>query len=124
MAASDILIVEDEALIAVDIEMTLQGAGHRRISVHASAETALAEIERDPPRIAVLDVNLGEGRTSAPVAHRLRELDRPFMFLSAYTDETGALPKGLPDAVRLAKPFSARELTRMVDTLLATDPRG
>ena len=113
-----ILVLEDEALIAIDIEMTLEEAGHRNIVLCHSVEDALAQIDRTKPEIALLDVNLGKGHTSIPVAERLHDLGVPFFFLSGYTEATVSLPDGLESIKRMSKPFQSSELIAAVQTMI------
>ncbi len=113
-----ILILEDEALIAIDIEMTLEAAGHKDISVCHTADDALRSIEKAVPKMALLDFNLGGGKTSLPVAERLKAIGVPFIFLSGYTKSTVELPQGLKGVRRLAKPFQSAELAAVVESTL------
>lgn len=118
MNECNVLVLEDEALIAIDIEMTLEEAGHRNIIVCHSAEDALAQIDRAKPQIALLDVNLGKGQTSIPVAERLHDLGVPFFFLSGYTEATVSLPEGLKTVKRMSKPFQNAELVAAVQAMI------
>ena len=54
-----ILVVEDEALIAMDLQALLEEAGYCVLGPANTSEAALALIERDEPDVALLDVNLG-----------------------------------------------------------------
>lgn len=79
-----IFIVEDEVTIAFEMSDTLEDLGFEVIgpSIHLSdAKTKAANKKID---VACLDVNLGGGKTSKPVAEILRERDIPFVFLTAY----------------------------------------
>ena len=121
MSDCNILILEDEALIAMDIEMTLEEAGHSNISVCSTVDEAMAQIEKSTPKVALLDFNLGNGKTSIPVAERLSETGVPFIFLSGYTESTVQIPDELSNAGRLAKPFQSTELVaKVADALEAS----
>lgn len=119
MSKAEILILEDEAFIAMDIEMTLNEAGYKTISAHSDAPSALASIEQSEPAAALLDFNLGQGETSLPVARALKARDIPFAFLTGYTDATVSTPEELADARRLSKPFNKNGLIRAVEQLLS-----
>jgi len=110
----DILIVEDEALIAMDIEMTLESAGFENIAVCHGILAAMAQIETGSPKVALLDFNLGKDGNSIPVAHRLMKDDVPVIFLSGYTEKTVKIPDDLSHAGRLAKPFQSDDLIAKV----------
>jgi DNA-binding response OmpR family regulator len=58
-ARPTVLVVEDEALIAMDIESIVEGAGYRVIGSFSTVEKAFSLLEREKPDIAILDVNLG-----------------------------------------------------------------
>lgn len=89
----NILIVEDEALIAMDLVDIVECAGHAVVGPGHSATTGeqLARLEQID--FALLDINLGRGQTTERVAARLAERGIPFVFLSAYS----------PDAVKFTK---------------------
>jgi DNA-binding response OmpR family regulator len=106
-----ILVVEDEALIAMLVEDALLDAGAEVLGPAATVEEALSLFETGGPEAAVLDINLA-GQVSTPVADLLAERGIPFVVATGY----GAA--GLPDRHRnapvLAKPYDPREL---VETL-------
>ncbi|MEQ5872470.1 response regulator [Sagittula sp. NFXS13] len=118
MKHCDILILEDEAIIAMDIETTLEAAGHDNIAVCSTVDEAMAQIEKSTPKLALLDFNLGNGGTSVPVAERLSKCSVPFIFLSGYTESTVAIPEDISAAARLAKPFQSAELITRVQSVL------
>lgn len=74
-----VLVVEDEALIAMDIESYLNDLGFVNISVAASLPSALNSVRAKRPDLAILDVNLGQTLVF-PVAAELRRLGVPFFF--------------------------------------------
>lgn len=114
-----ILVLEDEALIAMDIEDTLLGAGYGAVVVCHNLRTALAEIAAHRPVFAFLDLNLGQDETSVEVARELLRQDVPFSFLSGYTKTTVSLPEDLAGAPRMSKPFKSADLVQRVEQALA-----
>ncbi len=78
-----ILIVEDEALIALSLEEMAKDAGCEVVGPASNVDEALSIIENQPIELALLDFNLG-GETSLPVAHALRSRGVPFTFLTGY----------------------------------------
>jgi CheY-like chemotaxis protein len=112
-----ILIVEDEALVAMLVEDALLEVGCRIVGPAATVAEALALLEREMPEAAVLDLNLS-GETSAPVADALVRQGVPFLVASGYG------VAGLPPAHRgvpvLAKPYDPDELTAALARLCAT----
>jgi CheY-like chemotaxis protein len=111
-----ILVVEDEALVAMLVEDALLDAGATVMGPAATVAEALALLEREPhsPDAAVLDLNLA-GETSTPVADALAGRRVPFVVATGY----GA--SGLPEAHAavpvLAKPYDPDELTSVLGRL-------
>ena len=77
-----VLVVEDEAIVAIDIADQLTEAGFEVVGPAPSVAKALKLIEHVGCDIAVLDVNLRD-ETAEPVARELRLRRTPFLFLSA-----------------------------------------
>jgi two-component sensor histidine kinase/DNA-binding response OmpR family regulator len=82
-----IMIVEDEALVAMILEDQLQEIGLSTVATCASIAEAMKAIDRNPPDAAILDVNLG-GQLVYPVADRLMDLHIPFVFVTGYGRES------------------------------------
>lgn len=78
-----VLLVEDEMLIAWDIEQTLSHAGMRVLGPAASVVSAMRLIGEERPDAAILDLKL-RGELVTPVARRLREMSVPFVLATAY----------------------------------------
>jgi CheY-like chemotaxis protein len=106
MSRKRILLVEDEMLIALDIEATLHQLGHEVFSATTVAE-ALKHLEHGVD-LAILDFQLKAGDTT-DLAHNLRDLGIPFVVCSGNIslDDLGAAFAG---ASFLPKPFSAAGL--------------
>jgi DNA-binding response OmpR family regulator len=111
----NILIVEDEALIAQGIEAVLASAGFAIGGVAATVTKAVALIEAREFDAAVLDANL-RGRSSEPVARALRQAGTPFLVISGYGKARITGP--LLDAPHVSKPFSPEALVRAVRALI------
>ena len=78
-----VLLVEDEALIALDVKDMLARLGCVVIGPAPRVAEALELLEREGPELAILDVNLGRERVT-PVAEALRERGIPFVLATAY----------------------------------------
>ena len=78
-----VLVVEDEMIIALDVQMMLEDNGYRVLGPAGSVDGALRLLDDLRPDVAVLDGNL-RGRPIIPVARRLRSLEIPFVLSSAY----------------------------------------
>ena len=117
-APRNILILEDEMLIALDIEQMLVALGHNIAALCTRIPAALVAASGQDIDFAVLDINVA-GVLSFPVARILRDRKVPFLFLSGYGAR--GLIDGFTDAPVLTKPFSQGELEQMVASALAID---
>jgi CheY-like chemotaxis protein len=98
-----ILIVEDEYLIAMNLQDGLENAGSVVLGPVPSVEKAIKKIESEPHiDAAVLDVNLG-GAPAYPVADMLVARKIPFVFTSGYED--AGLRSRYPGAKNCPKPY-------------------
>ena len=99
-----VLIVEDEALVALDIARQLTEAGLIVVGPAVSVAGALQLIGKGGCDAAVLDINLG-CETSEPVAQELRTKNIPFVILTGYA-KSAALPSydGAPVISKPARP--------------------
>ena len=78
-----VLLVEDEMMIAWDIEQTLTHAGMRVLGPASSVKRAMTLIAGERPDAAILDLKL-RGELVTPVAKKLRALEVPFVLATAY----------------------------------------
>ena len=78
-----VLVVEDEFLIAMDLELLLRRHGWRVLGPAATVAEALRLLADERPDVALLDLNL-QGELVTPVAEELRAQDVPFVLASAY----------------------------------------
>lgn len=109
-----VLIVEDEPLVAIDIEDTLEDAGFEGVAIAPSVEGALSFVERGGFDLAVVDANLG-GKSAGVVAEALTVRAIPFLGLSGYTRSQGA--DASDAAPFLSKPFSPDALVEALRAL-------
>jgi len=109
-----ILVIEDEPLVAMDVESTLATAGCEVVGPAATLERAKLLIEESDCDAVLLDVNLA-GQPVDELATLLTRKNRPFAFVTGYGRE--ALPSGFRGAVVLGKPFGADELLATVEVL-------
>ncbi len=106
------LLVEDNLLIALDVDEMLLAAGVERVDTAAGVDEALRLIGSARPDFAVLDVNLGKD-TSFPVADELAALGIPYVFASGYSKDTNFpdLHSGVPV---VGKPYTAERLVNTI----------
>ncbi|MBS1304093.1 response regulator [Loktanella sp. SALINAS62] len=115
LAGRRMLIVEDEAILAMDLEMIFEDQGCEVLDPAFSVKRALALIETERPDGATLDMNLN-GESSAPVAAALRERNIPFILLSGNTDQDEH-DSAFRDAPFVKKPVETGELLRTIHLL-------
>ena len=109
-----ILVVEDEALVAMLVEDALLDAGAIVIGPVATVAEALSLLQREKPDVAVLDLNLA-GETSTPVADALVTMGVPFVVATGYGAD--GLPPGHVTVPVLAKPYDPDDLTTALGRL-------
>jgi len=112
-----ILVVEDEFLIAIELETVLTRAGYQVLGPAATVRTALALLDDRTPDAAVLDVNLG-GERVTPVAEALEKRRIPFVIASAYSSADLANEPVLSRAAKVGKPTSALSMLQELGRVL------
>jgi PAS domain S-box-containing protein len=121
LSGRKLLIVEDEALIALQIEETARSLGCRIVGPATDAEQALQLIRADAPELAIIDVNLG-GERSDRVAQALVAFAVPFAYCTGYADTTDLVePQG--GAPRLKKPIEPQLLAETLRRLLGASDK-
>jgi DNA-binding NtrC family response regulator len=113
-----ILVVEDEMLVGMDLAMMLEDWGYHPDGPHASVRDSLSAIRESRPDAAILDMNLGRGETSMPVAEALQEQGIPFVFLTGYTRFDAAGNPLAETVLRMRKPVAEGELRAVLDGLV------
>lgn len=116
-----VLLVEDQLVIALDVENMLKDFGVAAVHTAATSSEALSVLAKVQPDIAVLDINLGSS-TSIPIAEELRARGIPFVFATGYGD-SAMIPPSLADAGILRKPYSADLLRDKFAEALSRPPR-
>jgi CheY-like chemotaxis protein len=104
----DVLIVEDDPIIAIDFEDTVLGFGVKTVRTAGDVLKALEMIADHAPDFALLDVGLVREKSFA-IAERLDALKIPFIFVTGYGADV-RLPAEFADRPRLPKPCSSEAL--------------
>jgi len=116
-----ILIVEDEVILAMELEAILLGAGCGSVALASTVPDALRVVGQEPFDAAVLDVNV-QGEASFPVADALDEAGVPCVLL------TGHSPQSLPERQRrrtvVGKPYDPEALLATVAAQIERPDRG
>ncbi|MBP6716828.1 MAG: response regulator, partial [Acidobacteria bacterium] len=123
MSRTRILIVEDEGIIARDIEQQLVHLGYEPVGIAASHDDAIALASETRPHLALMDVHLGSAPDGIEAATTLRrEFGIPSVFLTAYaTDDVVARAKASEPLGYLIKPFDEQSLRTTLEIALHKD---
>ena len=112
-----VLLVEDEMMIAWDIEQTLTHAGMRVLGPASSVKRAMSLIAAERPDAAILDLKL-RGELVTPVAKKLRALEVPFVLATAYNHlRSGDME--FDGVQNLGKPVSSERCVSVLGEMLA-----
>lgn len=114
------MIIEDQGLIAMALEATVEEAGFRAAGPFISNAAAVAWLETHTPDLALVDLLLIDG-PSAPVIRSLRKWGVPFAIYSGL--KPGARPPGLEAVPWLEKPVSRAELTGVLRDIASEKTR-
>lgn len=104
----NVLVVEDDPIIALDFEDTILGFGVKAVRTAANVAKALEMIADQAPDFALLDVGLVREKSFA-IAERLDALKIPFIFVTGYGVDV-RLPAEFAGRMRLPKPCSSEAL--------------
>ena len=115
--APRILVVEDEFLIAMELDITLRSAGYQVLGPATNVRAALGLLRVERPDAAVLDVDLG-GEWVTPVAEVLQAMFVPFILASGYGATDLRAEPVLRDAVNVGKPFRSELLLKKLKGML------
>jgi DNA-directed RNA polymerase specialized sigma24 family protein len=116
--ATDVLIIEDEPVIAIDLERLVEDLGHRVIGVGATHSEAVSLVARKQPGLVLADVRLADGSSGIEaVSEILQTYDVPVIFITAYPERllTGDRPE---PAFLITKPFNDETVKAMIGQAL------
>ncbi|HTP78347.1 MAG TPA: response regulator [Rhizomicrobium sp.] len=119
---SRVLIIEDEPIIALDLENLVTELGHDVVGVAASRKEAVALALAEKPGLVLADINLGQGGSGIDaVSDILASFDIPVIFITAYPEKllTGERPE---PTYLVAKPFLPETVQATVGQALFFHP--
>lgn len=114
---TEVLILEDEAIVAIDMAMWLEEQGYRVRGPFESGEKALESIARSTPDVAILDVNVQGEQDGLAVAERLKSQQVPFVIVTGYSATGYFENTDFLDGPILSKPYSQTELLKVLKSL-------
>jgi len=115
MSQRSVLLVEDEPLVALDVEMALTRAGFRVLGPAPTTATALSVLRSENPDLTILDLHLGDGM-AFPILDFLAETGRLFVILSGHSRHVVPLPHR--DRPYVQKPHQEQALLQVVEAAL------
>ena len=121
MTAQTILVVEDEALVGMELQEGLVRLGYLVPEVLSRGEEVLCALERLSPDLILMDIRIAGAFDGSQVATLVRRVSNvPVVFLTAYGDPATLARVAIVDpAGYLAKPFGEAELAHSVALALA-----
>ena len=122
MEGRRILVIEDDAFIALDLERILHEQGCAHPVLCLDYDEGKAATERDGWDAALVDLNL-RGRLAWPLVADLVKCRVPTILMTAYDSRTVSAPQTLiPEPARLLKPFDPDRLIGLLAALLTPEP--
>ena len=121
---TDVLIIEDEPLIAMDLEDLVISLGHRVHSVARTHRQAIAAVDKSHPGIVLADIQLADGSSGIDAVNDLlKSFSAPVIFITAYPERllTGNRPE---PAFLIAKPFRPEVVKAVISQALFFDQRS
>jgi DNA-directed RNA polymerase specialized sigma24 family protein len=116
--ATDILIIEDEVLIALDLENLVESLGHRTIGIARTRSEAIALAKLKPPGLILADIQLADGSSGMEAVNDLlASFEVPVIFITAYPERflTGERPE---PAFLVSKPYQPSTVSALVSQAL------
>jgi DNA-directed RNA polymerase specialized sigma24 family protein len=116
--ATDILIIEDEPLIAMDLEALVEGLGHRVTGVARTRSEAVKLAASKRPGLILADIQLADGSSGLDAVNDLlKSFEVPVIFITAYPERflTGERPE---PAFLIAKPFQPANVSAVISQAL------
>jgi CheY-like chemotaxis protein len=121
--AERILIVEDEKILAADLEKRLRGLGYRVDSVATSGEEAVRLAQEKRPNLVLMDVRLSGAMDGVEAARQIQKnTGTPIVYLTAYSDLFLRDPSVMQaPGLCIAKPFLISDLQNVIEIALGKD---
>jgi CheY-like chemotaxis protein len=122
--ATDVVIIEDEPLIALDLEQLVTDLGHRVVRIARTADQAVDAVMKLRPGLVLADIHLADGSSGLDAVNEiLRTLSLPVIFVTAFPQRllTGTRPE---PTFLITKPFQPENVKAVISQALFFDIRG
>ncbi|MFB6346440.1 MAG: response regulator [bacterium] len=121
MGSKDVYIVEDQGIIARELQENIATLGYDVPFKTSSGEEVIQTIEQDPPHLTITDINLSGSIDGIETARKIREVqpDVPVLFVTAMIEDE--IVDRVPDTNTVGivkKPFNEGELQQVVEWVL------
>jgi len=119
--ATDILIIEDEPLIAMDIEQMVEGLGHHVVGIARTHKEAVALYHKTNPRMILADIQLADGSSGIDAVNDILHTHPiPVIFITAFPERllTGERPE---PTFLVTKPFNPEMVKALISQALFFD---
>jgi CheY-like chemotaxis protein len=119
-----VLIIEDEAVIAMDLTDLVTAAGHDVCATETTASGAIAAANREQPNLVLADIQLADGSSGIDAVNQiLASFDVPVIFITAFPDRllTGERPE---PTFLITKPYSPDMVRAAVSQALFFESTG
>jgi DNA-directed RNA polymerase specialized sigma24 family protein/CheY-like chemotaxis protein len=121
--ATNVVIIEDEPLIALDLQALLQSLGHRVVGIARTERQAIDAVMRTKPGLVLADIRLADGSSGVHAVNEiLRTFSVPVIFITAFPQSllTGAKPE---PTFLIRKPYNPQEVKAVISQALFFDVR-
>lgn len=120
MPKGNILIVEDEAVVAADLAGKLERAGYRVVGIASDGEEALETAAAQLPDLVLMDIRLAGQMDGIETAERIREARSiPVIYLTAHSDASTLQRASMTEPFGyILKPFDERDITTQIEIVL------
>lgn len=122
--ATDVLIIEDEPLVAMDLESIVTSLGHRVSGIARTHREAVSAVEKHRPGLVLADIQLADGSSGLQAVNEILQADElPVIFITAFPERllTGARPE---PAFLITKPFRIDAVKAIISQVLFFDSRA
>jgi CheY-like chemotaxis protein len=122
--ATDVLVIEDEPMIAMDLESIVEGLGHKVMAVARTHAEAVKAIAKEKPGLVLADIQLADGSSGLDAVNEmLGSFQVPVIFITAYPDRllTGERPE---PAFLITKPYQPDTVKAIVSQALFFERRA
>jgi DNA-directed RNA polymerase specialized sigma24 family protein len=121
--ATEVLVIEDEPLIAIELKRVLEGLGHS-VAIARTHDDALRAAEVKNPGLVIADIRLADGSSGLDAVNDLlRSLTVPVIFVTAFPERL-ATGRGPEPTFLIRKPFREEAITAIVSQVLFFDQQA